>query len=369
MPGMFSNWKIASLEIENRLVRSATWEGAATEDGGVTDRLVAYYRDLAAGGLGLMITGYMHVLPGGIGNPGQTGIYRDGQIDGLRQITRVVHAAGAKVICQIVHCGGQVSKSLLKDGAVPLAPSDYLFEAFKTRAHAMTAADVADVVAAFGAAARRAKAAGFDGVQLHSAHGYLINQFLSGHTNRRTDEYGGSLANRFRFAGEIVAAVRAGVGKDYPVGIKLNSQDFVAGGLEPAEAAQFAAWYEKAGVDFIEVSGGVPDAGREGPARAVEKGLSEAYFLENARHIKQAVSVPVICVGGWRTPQVIEDALASKAVDAVAMSRPFIAEPDLAARWRSGDRSPAKCISCNGCFGAGLKGGGIYCKQKEKGKL
>ncbi len=369
MSNIFSKWRIASLDIANRLVRSATWEGAATEDGEVTEHLVDYYRDLADGGVGLIVTGYMHVLRDGIGNPRQTGIYRDDLIHGLRQITRAVHAPGAKVFCQLVHCGGQVSQSLLTKAGVPLAPSDHFFNAFKTEAKAMTGTDIAAVVSTFGDAARRAKAAGFDGVQLHSAHGYLINQFLSGHTNQRTDGYGGDLSQRFRFAKEVVDAVRDSVGEQYPVGVKLNSQDFVDGGLVLPEAVQFASWYEQAGISFIEVSGGVPDAGKNGPARGVEKGSGEAYFLDNARRIKQAVTIPVVCVGGWRSPQVIENELGSGAIDAVAMSRPFIAEPDLAARWRSGDRLPAKCISCNGCFGAGLRGKGIYCKQKEAGKI
>lgn len=369
MPKIFSDWQIASLHIANRLVRSATWEGAANEVGEVTDRLVKYYLDLANGGVGLIISGYMYVRPDGIGNPGQTGIFRDEQTAGLQRITRAVHNAGAKVACQIVHCGGQVSRKLLQDGVVPLAPSDHFFKAFRSQAQAMSATDIASIVAAFGDAARRAQEAGFDAVQLHSAHGYLINQFLSRHTNQRTDGYGGALAARFRFAREVVAAVRGRVGDSYPVGVKLNSQDFVDGGLSLGEAMQFAAWYEQAGIDFIEVSGGVPDAGRDGPARAVEKGPNEAYFLGNARRIKAVVSIPVIGVGGWRTPQVIEAVLDAGGLDAVAMSRPFIAEPDLAARWRSGDPLPAKCISCNGCFGTGLKAGGIYCTQKEKGRL
>lgn len=369
MSDIFTPWQIKSMTIKNRLVRSATWEGAATPQGGVTDKLVRYYHDLSRGGLGLIISGYMYVRPDGIGLPYQTGIYSDDQIQGLGRLVEAAHYNHSRVICQIVHGGGQVTARLLPEGAEALAPSDHYYERFKTDAREMTVDEIKGIVAAFGDAAVRAKAAGFDGVQLHSAHGYLISRFLSGHTNRRTDEYGGSPEGRFRFAGEVMQTVRSRVGDAYPVGIKLNSEDCVEGGLVFEEALTFARWFEQAGVDFIEVSGGVPEAGRKSPSRPVKKGETEAYFLKNARQIKQAVSVPVICVGGWRTPMLIENAIGSGAVDAVAMSRPFIAEPDLAERWQGGDDSPAKCISCGGCYSGGLKGEGIFCKQKAKGKL
>ncbi|MFC1799229.1 NADH:flavin oxidoreductase, partial [Thermodesulfobacteriota bacterium] len=271
MSVIFSPWQIKSVAIKNRLVRSATWEGAATPEGDVTDKLVQYYHDFSRGGLGLIISGYMYVRPDGIGLSYQTGISNDDQIGGLQQLTRAAHYEDTRVVCQIVHGGGQVSAHLLPKGAEPLAPSDHYYERFKTDAREMTADEINGIVVAFGDAAARAKAAGFDGVQLHSAHGYLINQFLSGHTNKRKDGYGGSLAGRFRFAKEVVRTVRARVGDAYPVGVKLNSQDFVEDGILLEEAVQFAEWYEQSGVDFIEVSGGVPEAGKMSPTRAVKK--------------------------------------------------------------------------------------------------
>lgn len=364
----FTPWQIKSMPVKNRLVRSATWEGAATLQGNVTDKLIQYYHDLSVGGVGLIISGYMYVRPDGIGLSYQTGIYSDDQIGGLERLTQAAHHGDSRVICQIVHGGGQVSAHLLPEGAEALAPSSHYYARFKTDAREMTIDEINAIVSAFGDAAARAKEAGFDGVQLHGAHGYLINQFLSGHTNKRKDQYGGSLSGRFRFAKEVAETVRARVGEAYPVGVKLNSQDCVEGGLTPDEAVQLAQWFERSGIDFIEVSGGLPEAGKLSPTRAVEKGKTEAYFLENARRIKGAVSIPVICVGGWRTPALIDGAIGSEAIDAVAMSRPFIAEPDLALRWQRNDSASAKCISCNGCFAGGLKGEGIFCKQKAKGK-
>lgn len=369
MQNIFSKWQISSLTVNNRIVRSATWEGAATAQGDVTDKLVQYYHDLAKGGVGLIISGYMYIQPDGIGLSYQTGIYSDDQIEGIARLAGAAHDDDAIVFSQIVHCGGQVRQKLLKPGRVPLAPSKHYFPVFKNEARAMTKKEIKATVIAFAEAARRARAAGFDGVQIHGAHGYLLNQFFSDHTNQRTDEYGGNLENRFRFAKEVVQSIRSEVGRDYPLGVKLNSEDLVDGGLTVDEAVQVAQWFESSGINFIEISGGVPEAGELGTIRSVDKGVSEAYFLKNARKIKQELNIPVVVVGGWRSPEGIERAIGAKEVDAVSLSRPFIAEPGLVARWRDGDLTPARCISCNGCFAGGFKGKGIFCVQMANNKI
>ncbi|MCP3678685.1 MAG: NADH:flavin oxidoreductase, partial [Deltaproteobacteria bacterium] len=223
----------------------------------------------------------------------------------------------------------------------------------------------------FGDAARRAKEYGFDSVQLHGAHGYLINQFLSPHTNLRSDDYGGTSGKRCRFLLEVYREIRSRVGPDYPVLIKLNSCDFLEGGLEAQHGLQAAILLDKEGIDAIEVSGGTSASGDEGPARIkIKKAEQEAYHLLLAAAIKKSVSCPVMVVGGFRSLGVMEKALNEHDIDYIALSRPLIREPDLPLRWHKGDTAPAKCISCNSCFKPGLEEGGIYCviekKEQEK---
>jgi 2,4-dienoyl-CoA reductase-like NADH-dependent reductase (Old Yellow Enzyme family) len=231
----------------------------------------------------------------------------------------------------------------------------------------MSKQDIDEIVAAFGDAARRAKKAGFDAVQLHGAHGYLINEFLSPLTNRRTDDYGGPVENRCRFLLEVCRRVRSEVGPDFPVLIKLNGSDNLEGGLTASDAIHAARMLDKEKIDAIEVSSGTSASGKQTPVRTgVDKPADEAYNLELARELKKAVRCPVISVGGFRSPEVVNKALAESGVDYISMCRPFIWEPGLVKRWGKGDLSPARCISCNGCFKPGLKEGGIYCVVEKK---
>jgi 2,4-dienoyl-CoA reductase-like NADH-dependent reductase (Old Yellow Enzyme family) len=226
----------------------------------------------------------------------------------------------------------------------------------------MTKRDIGEIVAAFGQAARRAKEAGFDAVQLHAAHGYLINQFLSPLTNRRTDSYGGSVENRCRFLLEVYRAVRSVVGKDYPVLAKLNGSDFLAGGLSSDDGLFAAAALSDEGIDAIEVSGGTPASGDQSPVRQkIEARQQEAYNLPLAKRIKEGVTCPVMVVGGIRSFEIGQGIIERGEADYVSFARPLIREPHLARRWQEGDRAKARCISCNGCFKPGLKEGGIYC--------
>lgn len=349
----FSAWKLGELEIPNRLVRSATWEGMAEEDGKVTEALADVTADLARGGVGLIISGYAYVRPEGLGLPRQTGAYRDKLVPSLRRMADKVHEAGGRIALQIVHAGGQTRAAWL-DGHTPLGPSAMEHPGYGA-ASELTPEQIAEIVVAFGAAARRGKEAGFDAVQIHAAHGYLVNQFLSPHTNRREDAYGGELANRARFGLEVYDAVRAAVGASYPVFIKLNSEDCVEDGLELADAVEVARLLSERGIDAIEVSGGVPAAGKLSPSRATREPADEGYFLENAKAVKAVVDCPVISVGGYRSLSVIEAAL--EHVDAVSICRPFIRQPDLAGRFRDGLQEQADCISCGRCFKETLKHG------------
>lgn len=368
MKDLFDKVEINGMEVRNRLVRSATWEGMCDDDGRPSEKLASYYRELARGGVGLVVSGYAYVQPEGKQMPGKMGVYTDAFIPELKGLAKAVHEEGGALCVQLVHAGGQTTQKAI--GRTPLAPS--AIEAAQYQGVTpveMTAKDMADTVDAFAQAARRCREAGADAVQLHAAHGYLICQFLSPLTNHRTDEYGGSIENRGRFMREVCDSVRKAVGPDYPVLVKLNGSDNVEGGLSAEDALEAARMLDEAGVDAIEVSGGTPGSGDLGPVRAkINRPEREAYNLALALGIKAHVRCPVISVGGYRSIEKVREAL--EGIDMVALSRPLIREPGLPLRWAGPDTSPARCISCNKCFLPGIKEGGIYCvvekKEREK---
>ncbi|MFH2009402.1 MAG: NADH:flavin oxidoreductase [bacterium] len=374
---LFDPIRLGPLTLENRLLRSATWEGMAEPDGAVTDRVVALYDELARGGAGLIITGFAYVVPAGKALPGQLGIYQDDQISGLRRIADAVHNHGGRAAVQLVDAGVQ-TRSALIDGRLPRGPSALTGDDGAPLAEALGADELAEVIDAFGQAAARVREAGFDAVQLHLAHGYLWNQFLSPGRNRREDRYGGSAEARRRAPLEAYAAVRRAVGDDFPVFAKLNSSDFVDDGLQTDDSLAFAQELVAAGMDALEISGGIPAAGRLGAVRArIATREDEAYFRAECAAVKRAVKrtadvdadvgadIPVFLVGGLRSPDLIEELLAAGDADGVALCRPLIREPDLPKRWKSGDPARAACISCLGCLKAGMKGG-ITCVDARK---
>lgn len=365
MNKLFDKTAINGMTLANRSVRSATWEGMCETDGRPTPKLVSCYRELAAGGVGLIISGYSFVRPEGKQMPGQMGIYTDAFSAEMESLARAVHDEGGKICVQLVHTGGQSSAKAA--GRRPLAPSAVKVDQFPEEPEAMSKQDIDEIVAAFGNAARRAKKAGFDAVQLHAAHGYLINEFLSPLTNRRTDDYGGTVENRCRFLLEVYRRVRSEVGPGFPVLIKLNGSDNLEDGLDIYDAIQAARMLDKKKIDAIEVSSGTSASGGKTPVRTkIDKPADEAYNLELAGEIKKAVRCPVMSVGGFRSSEVINKALGENGIDYISMSRTFIREPRLIRRWEKGDLSPATCISCNGCFRPGLKEGGIYCVVDKK---
>jgi len=363
MKPIFDATTINGMELANRLVRSATWEGLGSPDGSVNDRVIEVYRRLADGGVGLIITGYIAVRSDGRQFPTQLSADRDELVPGLAELAAAVHRRGGKVVAQIVHCGGQADRRTT--GQDPVAPSAVDSPGYPEVPRELSVAEIEDIVACFAQASRRLKDAGFDGVQLHGAHGYLLAQFLSPTRNRREDSYGGSVENRSRFAREVYSAVRAEVGPDWPVMIKLNANDFLEGSTTEEDAAFLAAALAEAGIDAIEVSGGTAGSGKLGAARSkIETEDDEAYFLPQARAIRAAApGVPIMLVGGVRSLDKMETILASGFADYFAMSRPLIREPDLPARWASGDRTRAACVSCSGCFVPAAKGEGIRCVQ------
>ncbi|MEJ5358416.1 MAG: NADH:flavin oxidoreductase [Desulfobacterales bacterium] len=359
MNPLFQPATLKGMTLRNRFVRSATWEAMATPRGEVTARLEETIAALARGGVGLIISSHAFVRPEGQAGPGQIGVYDDRLIPGLRRLADAAHAHGAAILLQLAHAGYFADPALT--GMPPLAVSAAVrLDDLERRE--IEEAEIARLVEAFARAAGRARQAGFDGVQLHAAHGYLLNQFLSPLFNRRADAYGGTIENRCRIHGEIIAAIRRQVGEDYPVLVKLNGRDFADGGLGAEEAAQAAARLEAAGVDGIEVSSGMTRHARHGSARkGIARPEEEAYNRSDAEVIRRKVRVPLVLVGGIRSPETAARLLAEGVCDFIAMSRPFIREPDLVRRWQSGDLRPAACVSDNLCYGPARSGEGLYC--------
>jgi 2,4-dienoyl-CoA reductase-like NADH-dependent reductase (Old Yellow Enzyme family) len=362
---LFEPTVINHMSLPNRFVRSATWEGMATTDGVCTSRLIDMMAKLAEGGVGLIITGHSYVSREGQAGPWQMGIYDDATLPGLTQMVEAVHRQGGKIAAQLAHAGAVANTSL--SGMEAIGPS-VIHEDDKAPCREMNQEDIERVVSAFGEAAARAKRSGFDAVQVHSAHGYLLSQFLSPATNHRTDLYGGTLSNRARIALEVLRSVRRAVGPDFPVLIKINSEDFVEGGFFVEETLEFSALLEEAGVDAVELSGAT---GRKSsqyhPARigAISE-ENEAYYREAARRFKQKVKLPLILVGGIRSLHVAERLVNEGTADYIALCRPLICEPELVKRWKNGDTAKSACVSDNRCYTPARAGEGLRCVLWDK---
>jgi 2,4-dienoyl-CoA reductase-like NADH-dependent reductase (Old Yellow Enzyme family) len=357
---LFESTEINGMAVANRFVRSATWEGMAADDGACTPQLAELMGTLAAGGVGLIISGHCYVREDGKAAPRQLGVYDDRLVEGLKGMAETVHGRGGRIVLQLAHAGFYTSEKLT--GRMPIAPTGWVEGLSKAPRREMTADDIRELVEDFGQAARRAKRAGFDGVQIHAAHGYLLSQFLSPVFNRRQDEFGGSLENRLSVILSVVERVRGAVGRDYPVLIKINSEDGLEGGLTQEDFLEAAMLIRNAGVDAIEVSGGTIASGRLSPSRTgIDRVEQEAYFRKAARAAREMTHLPVLLVGGIRSFEVAERIVEEGSADYISMSRPFIREPALINRWKAGDLRRAACISVNKCFGPAMKGEGLYC--------
>ena len=358
---LFKPSRIGQMELANRFVRSATWEGLAGEDGEVTDSLIQVYRELSRGGVGLILTGYAYVSRSGKANPGMVGADGDELTRGLSLLARAAHEGGARIALQLAHGGSQ---SKFDTGLDAEAPSAVKERATGTMPSPLSRDGIKRVISDFADAAWRAKEAGFDAVEIHAAHGYLLAQFLSPYSNQRSDAYGGPIKKRARIIFEVLEAVREKTGSDFPIMIKINSSDFVDVGFSPEESLWVCKELSRMGIDAIELSGGIPAAGKLAPAReAITTPEKEAYFRDFAREIKPAIKCPLILVGGVRSLEVMDELYSSGVADFFSFSRPFISEPGLINRWISGDRKPARCISCNKCFAHAAAGRGLYCES------
>lgn len=391
---VFSSGRIGKVELKNRLVRSATYENAGSEKGEVTDALLDKFRALAAGGVGLIMTGIMGVYPKVI-TPRQVRIDDDVFISGLSKIPEAVRerADDCKIMAQLHHPGRQIPDLEKMDSfsrylpqalirvlqesrraehaseephpkVEPTAPSAIFDKTFERTPRALTLEEIDEVIEAYAQAIRRAQEAGFDGVQLHAAHGWLLSSFLSFHTNKRDDQYGGSTENRTLIVKDIYERARKKVDADFPILIKMNTTDFLPDGTDIDEAMKVGEILSKTGFGAIETSGGMWEAVTRGEEELGWKPVllpesrtgintkdKEAYFLQGATEMKRHVNTPVILVGGLRSFDRIEEILEAGSADFVALSRPLIRQPGLPNLWLSGDGpNRAECISCNACL-------------------
>lgn len=357
---LFTPVRIGSVTVPNRFARSATHDFMADDEGFVTDAHIELYSRLAEGEVGLIVTGHAHVQPSGKASPRQMAVFDDRFVAGLARIPAAVHRFPSLVFLQIAHAGRQTKEKLC--GCIPVSPSAIYDPVSKVMPRELSADEIRVLIADFVSAGVRAQRAGFDGVQLHAAHGYLLSSFLSPHTNRRTDEWGGPIENRARVLVEVLRGVKAACGLDFPVIVKLNSTDFLDGGLVLEDALRVARMIEAEGIDGIEVSGGMAEAGKGSVWAGLRGEDDEGYFAENAARTKQAVRVPVFALGGIRTLAVAERIVSEGRADLVSLSRPLIRDPFLVKHFREGLTGKSACISCNKCFNPR----GIRCAELTK---
>jgi 2,4-dienoyl-CoA reductase-like NADH-dependent reductase (Old Yellow Enzyme family) len=383
MSSLFTKGKIGALELKNRMIRTASHEGLADEGGRPSAAQFQFYKKFIEGGIGLVITGYA-----GIMQAGKSALYRMTMIDSddliaaHRDLVKRTHEIGGKIFLQIAHCGRQTWSR--ETGKLLMAPSPIPCGFYREMPEAMTEEDISSVVEHFALAARRTRDAGYDGVQIHGAHGYLLSTFLSCHSNKRTDSWGGSRENRFRIVDEVLRATRKMVGDDFPMLIKLNTFERAPSGIKSEDCLAFSQMVAATGCcDAIELSCGTNEGGfimarGKFPTDAIfsymrpycnyprliqaffkyivvpfikakQPQFTEGYNLDTATKVKQAISLPIITVGGMRSKQLMENAISSGRTDFVSMARPLIMEPDLPNKFKSGISEVALCDNCNEC--------------------
>jgi dimethylglycine catabolism A len=353
--------RIGTVEIRNRIVMPPMTTRMSDAEGHVTDDTVNYYMARVRGGVGLITVEMASPTKAGRHRRRELGIYDDRFLPGLARLTAAIRAGGAKASIQLGHGGGHTRLDIC--GETPVAPSAIPHPVFEITDETiipkeMTIDDIASTVAGFATAAARAEQAGFDCVEIHAAHGYLISQFVTPFENRRTDAYGGSLANRARFGLEVLRAVKAAV--RIPVIYRVSVEDYFPEGSPFAEGRQVALWAAQAGADALHVAAGhyrsLPSAARMIPPMI----YPDATFLAYAADIKKSVAVPVIAVGRLGDPDVATEAVASGKADFVALGRTLIAEPDWAAKLARGE--PARrCLACNTCINEMRGGSQLRC--------
>ncbi|MCB2207321.1 MAG: NADH:flavin oxidoreductase [Bacteroidetes bacterium] len=382
---------IEGLKLKNRFMRAGCFEGMC-QNGQVTDQLIEHHRRVAEGGVAMSTVAYCSVSQDGLTFPHELWMRKEIMPD-LKRLTDVIHREGAAASIQLGHSGFFTSKNVI--GKRPLGASPKLCVFTLSYCREMTETDISEKIAAFASAALMAKESGFDAVEIHAGHGYLLSQFLSPWTNKRKDKYGGSLENRLRFPAEVIKQVRKSVGKDFPILVKMNQRDGMRGGIEIEDAIQIARAFEKAGASALIPSTGftskVPFLMLRGnlPVKEMSNNQTEfikriglklfgrfmvpqhdyqpLFLLEGAKKFKAAVGIPVIYIGGTDSFDGINELL-DAGFDFIQIGRATIQDPDFVKKLSSGEIQKSVCDHCNRCVAA-MDAGGVYCVSNEAGFL
>lgn len=357
MKNLFNPFKLKTLLFKNRLVMPALASFLFDDEGNITDAILEHYKRRAKSGVSMVIVEACAVSPEGIVSPHQGRIFNDRFIDGFSKLSAAIKKEGAIAGIQLHHSGRQTSPRVIKQK--PLAPSPLPCPTIKGEVRPLTKEQIKEIVKKFGDAAERAVKAGFDLIEIHGAHGYLINQFLSGFSNIRTDEYGGSVEKRTRFAREIIEEIRSRIGDRFPLSFKISAQEFIPDGLTTEESIQIIKILTDAGIDIVQVSAGC-DATPEWICQPMY--MKKACLVDSAAKIKKAVDIPIMSVGRINDPVLAEEIISSGWADLVCMGRAILADPELPKKAEEGRLNEINmCIACNTCMESIFRRGRIEC--------
>ena len=379
---LFTEKKIGNTMIKNRFVRSATYESAAEPDGKISEKYSKIITRLANGDIGMIITGMISVSESGKSYKRQASLGSDDTIDAFFALNDEVHKSDTKIFAQLAYGGRQTMLHGKTPHDASPGPRDYMFQ---VRPIGMESHEITTAIEAFSAAAMRAQKAGFDGIQIHAAHGYLVSNFLSPLFNRRTDEWGGNSTKRFQLLRRIYESIREAVGPDFPVTAKINISDHMPGGITLEEATEHIGHLAELGIDAVEISCGsiafaaffqsrgkvpvkefssaLPPVLRPLIRLVLKSAFPERkYIFEEGYNLWASEKVrsvsgdtPLIVVGGFRTPDFMKDVIESKKADFISLCRPFICEPLIVKKWSAGEKRQSSCTNCNKCLaGVGL---------------
>ncbi len=355
---VFSPYTIKNVTFPNRLVVSAMVTNFCNKDGSASERYIAYHKEKAKGGFGMIITEDYAIRVKGKGFSNVAGMWDDSLIDSHSELTRRVHQYDSKIIAQIYHAGRQTHQGVT--GFPPEAPSAVPCPANKQIPHELTVEEIKDIEQDFADCARRCKQAGFDGIEIHGGHGYLVAEFMSSYSNKRIDQYGGSLTNRMRFPLEAIAAIRKAVGEEFIVGFRISADELVPGGRTKEDTKTIALMLEAAGIDFLHVSAGVYGSSY---AIAPPQAIKHGWLTDFAKEVKEIVHIPVITVGRINDPLIADQIIRSGKADFVTMARASLCDPHMPEKARQGNFEEIRyCIACSqGCMGVLLKDKPIHC--------
>jgi len=368
LENLFRTGIIGNVKIKDRIVRTATYMAGATEKGYVTDNLINVYDTLAGGGIGLIISGYIAVHPTGSATPRMACYFDDSYSAGQKRLVETVHEHSEVKFCaQIAHTGSQA----YYPDQEPIGPSQMINPVTKRTVRELSLKEIEEIVKSFINTGVGLYECGYDMIQLHGGHGYLLSDFLSPFTNKRSDDYGGITNNRIRIIREIYSGLRDTIGKNFPILIKLNTMDFLGAdkGLQFSEGKQITKEIVDIGFEAVEPTSGRTSTkysnNKTYPSVMIKSPDEENFFLPFVKELKPLMNnSKMILMGGIRNPLKAEEFLQEKFADFVSLCRPLIYEPDLPNRWKNGDHSPALCNSCNACLRTGSRGY-FHCPVKE----